>query len=61
MTSLPIGHILLALGLLFLAAACNDYLKRENKLTPARQTWLRIAQIFAAVTIGLAFWQMLVH
>ena len=51
--------ILLAIAVFFLSHALQDFLQSEKKLAPARATWLRIAQIFAAVAVGLTAWQML--
>jgi hypothetical protein len=51
----PLGVVLVALSVIFLAAAFYNYLKTEGKLTPARKTWLRIAFIFAAIAIALFF------
>ena len=42
-----------ALAVIFLGVAVQDYLKAEGKMTPARQAWLRVAFIFAGVSIGL--------
>ena len=51
-----IGVLFLALALIFIAAAFRafrNYLRAEGKPSPARQTWLRVAVIFAIVGIGL--------
>jgi len=53
MGSSAIGLLFLGLAVIFLAAALRDYLRAERKLSPARQTWLRVALIFAVVGIGL--------
>ena len=48
-----LGPVFLALAIIFLALAMQDYWKQENKLTPARKTWVRIAMTFSAISIGL--------
>ena len=48
-----LGLVFVALAVIFLAVALQDFLKGEGKLTPARKTWVRIALIFSAVGIGL--------
>ena len=54
MASVPsLGLVFVALAVIFLGIAVQDYLKAEGKITPARQAWLRIAFIFAGVSIGL--------
>ena len=44
-----IGFIFIALSVAFLGVAFRNYLQTKGELTPARQTWIRIAFIFAAV------------
>jgi hypothetical protein len=52
--SLPaLGPVFVALAVIFLSLVLRDYLKAEAKLSPSRQAWLRIAFIFANVSIGL--------
>jgi hypothetical protein len=50
-----IGVIFIALSVIFLGAAVRNYLQSKGELTPARQTWIRIAFIFAVVGIVLLF------
>ena len=45
--------ILTDIGILLLAATFWNYLQLENRLSPARRTWLLIAAIFAMVSILL--------
>jgi hypothetical protein len=45
--------ILTGIAILLLAATFWNYLQSENRLTPARRTWLSIAAIFALVSILL--------
>lgn len=51
--NLNLGIVFVALAVIFIGLALRDYLKSEDKLTPARKTWLRIAFIFASVGIFL--------
>jgi hypothetical protein len=53
MHSFNLGIVFIALAIIFVGLALRDYLKSENKLTPARLTWLRIAFIFSSVGIFL--------
>jgi len=54
MEGLPsLGAVFVALAVIFLGIAVQDYLKAEGKMTAARQAWLRVAFIFAGVSIGL--------
>ena len=54
MARLPsLSSVFVALAVIFLGVAVQDYLKAECKMTPARQAWLRVAFIFAGVSIGL--------
>jgi len=54
MEALPsLGAVFVALAVIFLGVAVQDYLKAEGKMTPARQAWLRVALIFAGISIGL--------
>ena len=48
-----LGVVFVALAVIFLGVAVQDYLKAEGKMTAARQAWLRVAFIFAGVSIGL--------
>ncbi len=48
-----VAVVFVALAVVFVAAALRDFLKDQGQLTPARKTWLLIAFIFCAVTIGL--------
>ena len=51
MGALPsLGLVFVALAVIFLGIAVQDYLKAEGKMTPARQAWLRVAFIFAGVS-----------
>ena len=56
-----LGPVFLALAIIFLALAMQDYWKQENKLTPARKTWIRIAMIFSIVSIGLYILNIIVN
>jgi hypothetical protein len=49
-----ISLIFLALAVIFLVVSVRDYLRTKGKKHPARQTWLRVSFIFAAVGIVLA-------
>ena len=54
MQTIPsLGPVFVAIAVIFLGLAVQDYLKAEGKLTPARKTWLRVALIFACVGIAL--------
>ena len=53
--------VFLAIAIIFLGLAMQDYWKQENKLTPARKTWVRIAMIFSAVSIGLYVLNIIVN
>lgn len=60
MEGLPsLGAVFVALAVIFLGVAVQDYLKAEGKMTPARQAWLRVAFIFAGVSICLYAVQVL--
>ena len=50
-----ISLIFFILALIFLAVSLRDYLNTKGKTNPPRQTWLRVAFIFAAVGTILAF------
>jgi hypothetical protein len=50
-----ISLIFFALAVIFLAVSVKDYSKAKGKANPARQTWLRVSFIFAAVGTILAF------
>ncbi len=50
---LMLTPVFLGLAIIFVGVAVQDYLKAEGKLSPGRKTWLRIAFIFSAVSIGL--------
>jgi len=54
-----VGIVFAALAVIFVAMAVRDFLSVEGKLTPARKTWLKIAIIFACVSIGLFALQIL--
>jgi len=54
-----LGSVFVALAVIFLGVTVQNYLKAEGRMTPARQTWLRIAFIFAGVSIGLYAVQIL--
>jgi hypothetical protein len=53
--SIPMGAetILTNVAVLFLAATVWNYLRQEERLTPARKTWLLVASIFAAISLIL--------
>lgn len=55
---LSIGIVFIAIAVIFIGAAFRDYLITEGKMTIARKIWIRIAFIFAAVGIGLFFYQI---
>jgi len=60
MQTIPnLGIVFAALAAIFVALTVRDYLNTEGKLTPSRKTWLRIAIIFACVSIGLFAVQIL--
>ena len=50
---MPAGNILTNVAVLLLAAAVFDDMRRGDRLTPARKTWLLIAALFAAVGIAV--------
>jgi hypothetical protein len=54
-----LGQVFTALAVIFLALVVRDYLKAEGKLSAARQTWLRMALIFAGIGIALYAVQIL--
>jgi hypothetical protein len=43
----------MGLALIFVVVSVRDYSKTKGKTNPARQTWLRVSFIFAAVGIVL--------
>jgi hypothetical protein len=45
--------VFIALAVIFVGLTLRDLLKSNGGLTPARQTWLRIAFIFSGVGIFL--------
>ena len=50
---LPTGPLFIAIAVIFLGVALRNYLQEENKMTPARSTYLRVAFIFVACGIVL--------
>jgi hypothetical protein len=52
----PVAIVFVALGIIFLGAAFRDFLLTEDKLTPARKTWIRMTFIFSGLAIGLFVW-----
>ncbi len=54
-----LGIVFVALAVIFAGVALRDYLIEEGKLTPARNTWLRISFVFCAVAIALFVWNVL--
>jgi hypothetical protein len=48
-----VAFVFLALSVVFVALTVRDYLVEAGALSPARKTWLRVAFIFSAVTVGL--------
>ena len=48
-----VALVFVALAVIFVTLALRDFLKETGQLNPARKTWLLIALIFSAVTIGL--------
>ena len=59
--NLNMGIVFIALAIIYVGLALRDYLKSENKLTPARLTWLRIAFIFSGVGIFLYAVRLVSH
>jgi len=55
---LKMAFVFIALALIFLAVSFRDYLQTKGKENPARQTWLRVGFIFAAVGVVLALMQI---
>jgi hypothetical protein len=53
----PLGPVFVALAVIFLSVVVRDYLNAEGKMTPSRQTWLRVVVIFASVGIALCLMQ----
>jgi hypothetical protein len=53
--------IFIALAVIFVGTSFQDYLRSEGKLTPAGKTWLRMAFIFATVTILIGALRMVAH
>jgi hypothetical protein len=51
---LKIALVFIVLAIIFLAVSVRDYLSTKAKSNPARQTWLRVSLIFAAVGVVLA-------
>jgi hypothetical protein len=49
-----ISLVFFALAMIFLVVSVRDYSRNKGKTNPARQTWLRVSFIFAAVGIVLA-------
>jgi membrane protein implicated in regulation of membrane protease activity len=49
-----ISLIFFALAVIFLVVSGRDYVRNKGKTNSARQTWLRVSLIFAAVGIVLA-------
>jgi hypothetical protein len=49
-----IALIFIVLAIIFLAVSIHTYLTTKGKTNPARQTWLTVGFIFAAVGIVLA-------
>ena len=49
-----VASVFIVLAIIFLAVSFRDYLKTTGETNPARQTWLRVGFIFAAVGIVLA-------
>jgi hypothetical protein len=58
LTPSTIGLVFVAIAVFFLGAVLRDLLKTEGRLTIARKVWLRLSFIFAAVAVGLYFFQM---
>ena len=48
-----VALVFVALAVVFVAVTVRDALKEQDRLNPARKTWLLMAFIFAAVAIGL--------
>ena len=49
--------ILTNVSILFVVATIWNYLRQEERLTPARRTWLSVAGIFALVSALLQLFQ----
>ena len=52
---MPASEILICIAILFLAATIWDDLRRGDRVTPARKTYLMVACIFALVSAVLQF------
>ena len=52
---MPVSGILISIAVLFLAAVIWDDLRQNDRLTPARKTWLLVACLFAVVSVVLQF------
>lgn len=48
-----VALVFVALAVIFVAVTVRDFLKEQGQLNPARKTWLLVAFIFCAVSIGL--------
>lgn len=55
-----VAIVLVALAVVFVAAAVRNYFAEHGGLSAARSTWLRMAFIFSAVAIGLFVWHTFV-
>jgi hypothetical protein len=57
---MAVPTIFTAIAVVFVALVLRDVLRAESKLDPRRNTWLRLALIFAGVAIvlqiGRTFW-----
>jgi hypothetical protein len=49
-----ISLVFFALAMIFLVVSVRDYSRNKGRTNPARQTWLRVSFIFAAVGVVLA-------
>jgi hypothetical protein len=49
-----ISLVFFALAMIFLVVSVRDYSRIKDRTNPARQTWLRVSFILAAVGIVLA-------
>ena len=53
------GLLLIAIAIIFLSLTLRDFLVAEGKLTPARKTWLRVALIFAVLSVVMYVLQLI--
>lgn len=61
MGTLAVALIFAALALIFVAAAARDRMRQGGVRATARRTWLRIALVFALVSLALAVVSVATH